>query len=81
MKTLFCCLNSKYIHSSLAPWYLFSACRRYCCEGIDFGVFEGTINEKESNTTEKILREKADILSFSCYIWNITSVLSCAEKI
>ena len=81
MKTILCCLNSKYIHSSLAPWYLFSACRRYCGEGMEFKVIEGTINENQDNIIERLLSEKADILSFSCYIWNIERVLWCVRKI
>ena len=81
MKTILCCLNSKYIHSSLAPWYLFSACKRFCYEDVELKVIEGTINENENSITERLLGEKADILSFSCYIWNIEKTLIQARKI
>lgn len=80
-KAVFCCLNSKYIHSSLAPWCLFVSCKKHCCSGIGLKVTEGTINEKEETVLSRILFEKPDVLSFSCYIWNITRVLSLCEKI
>lgn len=80
-KAVFCCLNSKYIHSSLAPWCLFTSCRKKCCEGIELKVIEGTVNEKEEAVLSRILCEKPDAISFSCYIWNIKNVLSLCKKI
>ncbi len=80
-KAVFCCLNSKYIHSSLAPWCLFTACRKYCCDGITFKVIEGTVNEKEEDILLRILSEKPEALSFSCYIWNISKVLKLCPEI
>lgn len=79
-KAVFCCLNSKYIHSSLAPWCLFTSCRKKCCEGIELNIIEGTVNEKQENILYRILSENPDAVSFSCYIWNIKNVLSlCCE--
>lgn len=80
MKTLICTLNSKYIHSALAPWCLFAACKAFCSNTISFRVLEGTVNENQQKLFEKILCENADVLCFSCYIWNIEKTLSlCAE--
>lgn len=81
MKTLICTLNSKYIHSTLAPWCLFTACRTYCKNGIDLSVYEGTINENQDALAERLIAENADIYTFSCYIWNIKKVLALCEKI
>ncbi len=81
MKTLICTLNSKYIHSCLAPWNLLSACKAYCGGDVVLKVLEGTVNENQNTLLERILSEKADIISFSCYIWNIEKVLSFCEKI
>lgn len=81
MKTLICTLNSKYIHSCLAPWNLLSACKAYCGGDVVLKVLEGTVNENQNTLLERILSEKADIISFSCYIWNIEKVLSLCEKI
>ena len=81
MKAVFCCLNSKYIHSSLAPWCLFASCKKHCCEGVDVSVNESTINEETEIITERLLKQKADVLSFSCYIWNIKKVLLAAQSV
>ncbi len=73
-KALFCTLNSKYIHSSLAPWCLFTACKAesVLCE---IKVSEGTVNEDINAVYERIISEKPDFVSFSCYIWNIKKTL------
>lgn len=76
MKTLLIALNSKYIHSSLAPWYLKAAC------GYGYGeikVMEFTINDSIDAILADIYREDANVVAFSCYIWNITHVLKLAE--
>lgn len=80
-KVVVCVLNSKYIHSSLAPWCLFTAAEKYCCSGISLKVVEGTINEREDMVLSRILNEKPDAVSFSCYIWNIEKTLKLCEKI
>lgn len=79
MNILFCALNSKFIHSSLAPWYLKAA-----VEGDTKSramVFEGTINENEEILLDKILKYDFDMIGFSTYIWNVKSVLSLSKKI
>lgn len=81
MKTLIIALNSKYIHSALAPWCLLSACRVYCEAWQEISVFEATVNENEEKLFERILAFNADTLAFSCYIWNVERVLSLCGKI
>lgn len=81
MKVIFSTLNSKYIHSSLAPWCLFTACRSYCKEEHSIKVLEGTVNENQESLFEKIKAERADAITFSCYIWNIERVIFLCEKI
>lgn len=76
-----CVLNSKYIHSSLAPWCLFTSARKYCSDAYSFSVVEGTINEKEDGILRRILNEKPSIVTFTCYIWNIRQTLSLCRKI
>lgn len=80
-KAVICALNSKYIHSSLAPWCLYTSCKKILSDEYEIKVVEGTINEKEEDIYERLLAEKADFISFSCYIWNIGRVLSIAEKL
>ena len=81
LKAVFCSINSKYIHSSLAVWYLFASSIKLCNENIELSVVEGTINEKESAVVARLLAEKPDLIAISSYIWNIKTVLSIAEKI
>ena len=58
MKILITMLNSKYIHSSLAPWYLLSGVRAYCDAEIEAEVAEATVNENinvsQSNTSFEV---------------------------
>lgn len=78
LKTIIIALNSKYVHSSLAPWYLKAACDEACGEVI---VREFTINENIEDILSAIYLEKADIVAFSCYIWNIGNMHRLAENI
>lgn len=81
MKTLIVSLASQYIHSTLAPWYLFYSAKKYCAEDISVKVLEGTVNENFDTLYTKIAEEKADLIAFSCYIWNIKYVKALAEKL
>jgi len=78
MKTLIVSLNSKYIHSSLAAWYLKAYCED-CCD--DVKVLESTINDSPDSVLSAIYLEKADVVGFSCYIWNIEAVLKLAGNL
>jgi radical SAM superfamily enzyme YgiQ (UPF0313 family) len=78
MKTVIIALNSKYIHSSLAPWYLKYACGDACGK---VKVLEYTINDSIEWILAKIFMEKPDVIAFSCYIWNITQVLKLASNL
>ena len=81
MKALIVSLTSQYIHSSLAPWYLFVSSKNKCNKGIEVKVVEGTINEKYVDLLERITSENADVIAFSVYIWNVKMVLNLAEKL
>lgn len=80
LKFLFCAINSKFIHSSLAPWYLSAAVQ---ASGADSTaeVFEATINESPEQVLEKIMKYEFDVIGFSTYIWNKNYVLSLAKKV
>ncbi len=80
MKVVIACLNSKFVHSSLAPWCLFSGVKAYSKEH-DTKVMECTINSNIIDFAESILSEKPQILSFSCYIWNVEKTLEVCEYI
>lgn len=78
MKTLIVGLNSKYIHSMLAPWYLKAVCENECG---DVKVVELTINDSMDSILAVLYNEKPDIVAFSCYIWNIEYVLKLTENL
>jgi radical SAM superfamily enzyme YgiQ (UPF0313 family) len=78
MKTLIIALNSKFIHSALAPWYLKACCGNECGEIM---ILEATINESIEKVLGLVYLEKPDIAAFSCYIWNISHVLKIAENL
>ena len=78
MKTAIYQINAKYIHSSLAAWYLAAALRGGGCE---CEVLEGSINEPLSVHFCRVTETGASVCALSCYIWNIDLVLSLAEKL
>ena len=80
LKVAICCLNSKYIHASLAPWCLFSSLKNEHQE-IEATVIEATINNEVETIADKIINSNCDIVSFSCYIWNIKKTLEVCKII
>ena len=80
MKVTVCAINSKYIHSSLAPWCLAGGLEKYAPE-IEYNVIEGTINENVDDIFDRIISENSDVIGFCTYIWNKKIVLSLCEKI
>ncbi|EPY2305617.1 B12-binding domain-containing radical SAM protein [Clostridium sporogenes] len=78
MKALLVAINSKYIHRNLALRYL-----RANTEDLNYECMlkEFTINDRKENILEKIIMEKADLVAFSCYIWNLEYVEELANLI
>lgn len=81
MKVVISCLNSKYIHASLAPWCLFAGVKAFAKNDYDIKVFESTINGNPHDFAQKIISENPQVVSFSCYIWNITGTLEICKEI
>ena len=79
MKVLLTTLHSKYAHSSLALPCLAAICRDM--EGVDIVVREQTVNEGYEDVLGLLLKEGADVVAFSCYIWNIERTLKLAADI
>ncbi len=63
-------INSKFVHSTLAPWCLLAA----VTPPATATVVEGTINEPQDRILHRILATNPDLVAFSCYIWNIKTV-------
>ena len=78
MKTVIYQINSKYVHSSLAAWYLCGAVRERGCV---CDVLEGSVNESEDALFLRLTKARADVVAFSAYIWNVSLVCSLAKRI
>ncbi len=76
-----CQINSKYIHSSLAAWYILSGIREYSKNAFSASVVEGTVNEDFLKIVNRITDKSPDIVGFSCYIWNIETVIKAAKEL
>ncbi len=81
MKVVIGCLNSKYIHASLAPWCLLSGVKEFAKGDYATKVFESTINGNLHDFAKKIIDENPQVVSFSCYIWNITQTFEICKEI
>lgn len=77
MKVLLTTLNSKYVHTNLAIRYLYFTINKKC----DVSLKEFTINEEMFRILAGINRENADLIAFSCYIWNIDYILEICSAI
>ena len=69
MKTLLTTLNAKYAQSSLALRCLRTACRH--AGRTDVVTAEYTINHNAYDILRHIYQFHAEVIGFSCYIWNI----------
>lgn len=86
MKILLVALNAKYIHSNLAVYSL----KAYYDRGVEalgsrscaeVSILESTINHSEESVLGNIYKEKPDVVAFSCYLWNISMVLSIGKDL
>lgn len=73
LRAAICALNSKYIHSALAPWNLLAGIEAHGDPDIVAEVIEGTINEEPEDILPRILATHPRVIGFSCYIWNISA--------
>ena len=72
MKCLLTAVNAKYIHSNPAV-YTLKACAAEI-PGVQVEIGEYTINHRADEILDSIYMKKADMVCFSCYIWNIEYV-------
>lgn len=77
MKILLTAINAKYIHSNPAVYSLKASAGKY---GGEIELAEYTINNLKDTILEDIYKRKADIVCFSCYIWNLTYVEEIARE-
>ena len=78
MKCLLVAINSKYIHSNPAVYLLRECALRDLKQkqifGVEVELAEYTINHHASEIFDEIYLHHADLICFSCYIWNIEYV-------
>jgi anaerobic magnesium-protoporphyrin IX monomethyl ester cyclase len=79
MKILLTTLHAKYSHASLALPCLAAFCRDI--PDIDITIREWTVNEPRDHILRLIMAEQADLVAFSCYIWNIEATLRLISDI
>ncbi len=77
MKFLLSTLNSKYVHTSLSLRCLYSMVK----DDFDVTVREFTINDNYLSVISSVYREKADVICFSCHIWNFDKIINLCENI
>lgn len=78
MKILLTTLNAKFVHTSLALWSLYQFCRSGF-PGLKFREFN--INQDLAWVFGEIYMEKADLVGFSCNIWNIEQTLIITKRL
>lgn len=87
MKIVLAALNAKYVHSNLAVYdiaaYVREQWKKEDCRGDapELFVREYTINHNLDAILQSIYQEKAAVVAFSCYIWNIYEILTIAKEL
>ncbi|MFH7818417.1 B12-binding domain-containing radical SAM protein [Neobacillus thermocopriae] len=70
-------LNAKYIHTNLAIRCL----KAYAAPEFDIKIKEYTIKDPAMNIVSDLFQQKADVIGFSCYIWNIEETLKVVNML
>ncbi len=78
MKTVLVAINAKYIHSNLAVYSLRAYAKAYKEE---ISIAEYTINQQTDDILRDLYKRNADMLCFSCYIWNLTYVEDLVKEL
>ncbi len=73
MTFLLAACNAKYVHTSLAVYSLRAYAREHAG---DILIREYTINQNPDQVLADIYETGADVICFSCYIWNISFIRS-----
>lgn len=81
MRFLLCGINAKYIHSNLAIFSLKAYADRKKIPGAEIVLKEYTINNYVEDILQDLYEAKADVIIFSCYIWNISFVRELAAEL
>lgn len=80
MRVALVAVNAKYIHSNLAIRYLKSY-YDHNFKSHDISLHEFTINQNSEQMLAHLYKQKADLIGFSCYIWNIDIILNLIKDL
>jgi radical SAM superfamily enzyme YgiQ (UPF0313 family) len=76
MKTIILSINSKYIHTLLAPRYLKANCKLS-----DLEILESNINVNHYGLLSELYLKKPDVIAICCYIFNIDYIMRLLPEI
>lgn len=79
MKILLTTLHAKYSHASLALPCLAAYC--HDLPEADITIREWTVNDSREQLLKLVMAEQAELVAFSCYIWNIEQTLRIISDI
>ena len=80
MSTLLVAISAKNIHKALAPWCIKAYCEKQE-PGLVIDILECSINDRISDILASIYHCQADIVAFSCYLWNIELITKVAPAL
>ena len=78
MRVLLVALNAKFVHTNLALRYLREGVRTVFPNVI---LREFSINDHLDRVAAEIYEAKADVIGFSCYIWNLKEVVALIRQL
>lgn len=78
IKVLLVAVNSKYIHSNTAVYYLLNVLIN---SGVEASVECFSVNEDKRHIVSKIIAYNPEVVCFSCYIWNIGMIHNICSDI
>lgn len=78
MKVVLVAINAKFVHSNLALYSLYQSAKDYRKH---LEIAEYTINHEMDSIVRDLYQKNADVICFSCYIWNIEYVRDAAREI
>lgn len=87
MKIVLAALNAKYVHSNLAVYDLEAYTKEQLKRGQlgedypEIVVREYTINHNLDSILQSLYEERATVIAFSCYIWNVHEILTIAKEL
>ncbi len=76
MKILLTTLNAKYVHTPLGIWSIYQYCRK---QFPGLALSEYNINQDLHWISGEIYSERAEVVAFSCNIWNLAQTLAISH--